>query len=149
MEIKPIQSGMVIRCKTQKEANMLGDNLNSSQVTKLWSIYGTTSCYEIKKNNGVLELSTYGPMDTFTRKNITEFSDLILPGQVVDELHEEKEPEVEWVFKCFQSSNIALDQAPKTMLKETDARRYCEGMAKLYPGETFSYIPACRVKESE
>ena len=61
--------------------------------------------------------------------------------------HSQKEHEIEWVFDCFQNSNIK--NAPDPIITETEdeAKKYCEEMAKKHPGEAFAYIPVCRVKQ--
>lgn len=60
--------------------------------------------------------------------------------------HEKKEPEVEWVFDCFQNSNIKNAPDPVVVETEEEAKKYCKEMAKKYVGEAFAYIPVCRVK---
>ena len=60
--------------------------------------------------------------------------------------HSKKEPEVEWVYDCFQNSNIKNAPEPIVANTEDEAKKYCEDMAKKYPGEAFAYIPVCRVK---
>lgn len=59
----------------------------------------------------------------------------------------ENEPEVEWVFDCFQNSNIDYAIAPIVKDTEDEAKKYCEDMAKKYQGEAFAYIQVCRVKQ--
>lgn len=189
MRLREIEPGMVIHCKTMKEADALCNNLGvSSQWKRYWDEYKEETCYEISKGG---KLVYYGQMSTFKEKRITEFSDLIIPDlspaevlkicneicreetpcndckmagncffekdsdyQKVVEIceqwkadHEKKEPEFEWVFDCFQNSNINSAIPSIVVEKEEEAKKHCEDMAKKYPGETFAYISVCRVKQ--
>lgn len=77
MKLREIKPGMVIHCKTMKEADALCDNLGaSSQWKEHWDICKEKTCYEIDKDGS---LCCSGLMRSFVGKEIIEFSDLIIP----------------------------------------------------------------------
>ena len=82
MKLKEIKTGMIIRCKTQEEANKLCDAVGASQQWKeYWERYKDDTCYQILSDG----IYNYGKSISYGIKNITEFSELIIPEMSAEE----------------------------------------------------------------
>ena len=86
MNVKKIESDMVIHCKTKEEATQLIEMTNSKKrFIDYWEGHKENTCYRIKKG----KVSGFGSYDTYnTDYFIKEFSDLIIPELSTEEVLE-------------------------------------------------------------